>query len=111
MRQQPRRHSIGAWARAVLLGAILVAAWIGCKNSADVTISGTIGGLTPEDTVFVTLSKDWERQRVPPISFDINPDGRFALRTTIATRPPPITFVKNGQLLAHGIRAFMHSLG
>ncbi|MBD3239399.1 MAG: hypothetical protein GF331_02350 [Chitinivibrionales bacterium] len=81
---------------ALLFAAIV----IGCRNDADVSISGNVNGLQEGDSVFVTLSRDWEDGGVPPISFTMDAEGRFALRFSISGRPQPITFVKNGELLA-----------
>lgn len=82
-------------------GVILAWALAGCRIDADVSISGVVGGLQQGDSVFVTLSRDWDGDAVPPISFTMDNEGRFALRFSISGRPRPIAFVKNGELLAH----------
>jgi hypothetical protein len=73
---------------------------VGCKEQADIQIAGTIAGLLPADSVFVTLTKSWDKAVVAPTLFNLDAEGRFDLRFAFAGSPPPITFVKNGKLLA-----------
>jgi hypothetical protein len=99
--------AVNVWRRGVLgslalatLSVALVAVLMACKNSADVYITGSMAELSPKDSVYVTLSRNWERETVSPASFSVDPGGQFALRIDITGRPPPITFVRNGELLA-----------
>jgi hypothetical protein len=86
--------------RTAVAVASMVVALAGCKKSADVSVSGTISGIQEGDSVFVTLSRDWDKGVVAPISFQIDREGRFALRIVISGTPSPVTFVKNNQALA-----------
>jgi hypothetical protein len=83
-----------------LVGVLVVLLVAGCKQQADIQITGTIAGLQPADSVFVTLSKSWEKGVVAPTLFNLDTEGRFDLRFAFAGNPPPVTFVKNGKLLA-----------
>ena len=83
--------------KATLATALALA---GCKKTAGVSVSGTIAGVQEGDSVFVTLSRDWDKGVVAPISFQMDNEGRFALRFTISGTPPPVTFVKNNQAVA-----------
>ena len=78
----------------------VAAALAGCKKTADVSVTGSIAGLQEGDSVFVTLSRDWDKGVVAPVSFQVDREGRFALRLSVTGTPPPITFVKNNQALA-----------
>lgn len=86
--------------RLVLLVTLALAAVAGCKGDADVNIVGNLGPLVPGDSVFVTLSRDWDKGVVAPVSFDINSEGKFVLRFHVHNRPEPVTFVKNDSALA-----------
>ncbi len=84
----------------VSLVAMMVAAAVGCRKSADVSVTGTLSGVLETDSVFVTLSRDWDRGTRAPISFEIDADGRYAIRLSVTSPPPPITFVKNDSAIA-----------
>jgi hypothetical protein len=84
--------------KLVVVLCLLFAA--GCKQEADVTITGSISGLVDEDSVFVTLSRDWKHGVVAPVLFNLDPTGRFALKFPVKGKPPPVTFVKNGEVMA-----------
>jgi len=81
----------------VLLAACLLG---GCRKSADVTVTGRIDGVAESDSLFVTLSRDWSRGVVAPISFEYDAEGKFALRFEVSNPPPPLTFVRNGTAIA-----------
>lgn len=86
--------------RGLLVLTMTALALGGCRNTADVSIGGTLNGLQEGDSVFVTLSRDWDRGVVAPISFQIDEQGRFALRFEVTGSAPPVTFVKNGTAAA-----------
>lgn len=84
--------------------AILIYA---CNNRQSVVISGTISEFHRGDTVYVTLTKNWESIRSAPDNFSIDKKGNFVLEFSVGRIPPPITFVKNGTLHA---RLSMHNI-
>jgi hypothetical protein len=86
--------------RAAIVAVCVAMALAGGRNEADVSINGTIAGLAPGDSVFVTLSRDWNKGVVAPVLFQLDEGGKFALRMQIGSPPPPVTFVRNGTALA-----------
>ena len=82
------------------VGLVIALVAAGCKQQADVDITGTIRGMQAGDSVFVTLSRTWDRGTVAPTLFNYDAEGRFELRFAIGGAPPPICFVKNRVLLA-----------
>jgi hypothetical protein len=87
--------------RALLAIALVTAALaVGCKKTADVSVTGRLSGVNEGDSVFVTLSREWDRGITPPISFEMDAEGKFAIRLSVGNPPPPLTFVKNDSAVA-----------
>ena len=77
------------------------AAAIGCTGRGKVLISGTITDYVHgRDSIFVSLTQNWESIRLAPSRFGMRPDGSFELEFSVGKNPPPASFIKNNTLYA-----------
>ncbi len=83
------------------VGLALLSAWaIACDGRGNVLITGKLTEYSPRDSVFVTLTHNWESILMAPTRFDVQKTGRFELEFTVGRRAPPITFIKNRTVYA-----------
>jgi hypothetical protein len=87
--------------------SLAAAAAIGCDGRGDVLIRGTIADYRARDSIFVSLTHNWEQIQLAPTRFNIQGSGYYELEFTVGRRPPPVTFVKNGEVYA---KLIIHSL-
>ena len=73
---------------------------LSCKYGSDVRITGTITHYVQGDTIFVSLTSNWESIRRAPRHFSIDESGRYELAFSVGRKPPPVTFIKNGIVYA-----------
>jgi hypothetical protein len=85
---------------AGLVFAVLVLS-MGCNGRGNVLITGKILEYNRRtDSVFVSLTHNWESIMLSPDRFDMRPDGTFELEFRVGSNPPPVTFVKNRSVYA-----------
>ena len=87
----------------LLLAAILG----GCDGRANLLITGRLTDYGPRDSVWVSLTDNWEYVKMAPTRFNSQPSGTFELEFTVGKVPPPVTIVKNGEVYA---KLKIHSL-
>jgi hypothetical protein len=91
---------------ALCLGLLVVGS--GCFQTYHVVVEGSLEEYRRGDSVFVSLTKNWESIRLAPDRFEIKPNGSFVLEFAVRCAPPPVTFVKNGKtyamLTVHNLR-------
>ena len=80
----------------LLLAAVLG----GCDGRANVLITGRLTDYGPRDSVWVSLTDNWEYVKMAPTRFNIQSSGAFELEFTVGKVPPPVTIVKNGEVYA-----------
>jgi|GEM_PF-5695667 len=72
----------------------------GCDGRGNVLMTGTITAWSGRDTMYVTLTRNWEQIRMAPKRFMVQPSGYFELEFTVGRNPPPVTFIKNNSVYA-----------
>jgi hypothetical protein len=85
---------------AALILVIIVLLSYGCENRAHVIITGKVPRWGKRDTMFVSLTKNWESIRLAPDRFEILRNGEFELEFTTGRNPPPVTFIRNREAYA-----------
>jgi hypothetical protein len=83
------------------IAVLLICACIFCYGRGNVLITGTITQYNARtDSIFVTLTHNWESIMLAPDNFTIKSNGRFELQFRVGRNPPPVTFIKNRSVYA-----------
>jgi hypothetical protein len=96
------RNTLRTFALALLLGSA------SCLQPWTVIIEGTVSEYRNRDSVFVSLTSNWESIQLAPDRFTIDAKGQFTLQFKVWGAPPPVTFIKNNheyaRLSVRGLR-------
>jgi hypothetical protein len=85
---------------SLLTLALLFSLLAGCDGRADVIITGKISKWSKRDTMYVSLTRNWESIRLDPKRFDVKRNGAYELEFSVGRNPPPVTFVRNNSAYA-----------
>lgn len=85
---------------AMIIPGVIACVLAGCDGRGNVLMTGTIHGWSDRDTMYVTLTRNWEQIRLAPKRFQVMPTGYFELEFGVGRNPPPVTFIRNNRIYA-----------